>query len=77
MMKLATIEGGIDGRITLVAEAEHHPDHGTRYRITALLPGGEQEDTEVSGLWGGGLASAQEAIGLAWGASPCWDLRWL
>jgi hypothetical protein len=74
---LATIKGAGDvGRIILMAEQEHHPDYGTRWHIVGLLPNGTEEDTEVSGAYGGGLASAIESIAIAWG-DEIWDLEWL
>ena len=73
--KLATIKSNA-GRIALIAEPEYHPDYGTRWHIVALLPNGGREDTEVSGAYGGGLASAIESITSAWGAE-IWDLEWL
>jgi len=74
--KLATIEGERVGRITLMAEREEHPDYGIRWHIVALLPDGTEEDTEISGEYGGGLASAIESIESAWGAE-IWGLEWL
>ena len=74
---LATIEGDGDaGRIILMAEQEHHQGYGTRWNIVGLLPNGTEEDTEVSGAYGGGLASAIESIEIAWGAE-IWGLEWL
>lgn len=74
---LATIEGDGDvGRIILAAEREDHPDYGTRWHIVGLLPDGSEEDTEVSGAYGGGLASAIESIAIAWSAE-IWGLEWL
>ena len=74
---LATIEGdGDEGRIILMAEREEHPDYGIRWHIVGLLPDGTEEDTEISGEYGGGLASAIESIESAWGAE-IWGLEWL
>ncbi len=74
---LATIEGDGDvGRVILAAEREDHPDYGTRWQIVGLLPDGTEEGTEVSGAYGGGLASAIESIASAWGAET-WGLEWL
>ena len=73
--KLATIKSNTD-RIALIAEPEYHPDYGTRWHIVALLPNGSREDTEVSGAYEGGLASAIESIAIAWSAET-WGLEWL
>lgn len=73
--KLATIKGDA-GPIILIAEREYHPDYGTRWHIVSLLPNGSEEDTEVSGAYEGGLASAIESIAIAWGAET-WGLEWL
>ena len=74
---LATIEGDGDmGRIVLMAEQEHHQDYGTRWHVVGLQPDGSEEDTEVSGEYGGGLTSVVESITITWGAEM-WGLEWL
>lgn len=74
---LATIKGDGDvGRVILTAKREDHPDYGTRWHIVGLLPDGREEDTEISGAYGGGIASAIDSIASTWGAE-IWDLEWL